>query len=229
MWQRRAAAACAVAACGGAVVVAAIHVAIFVLESLLFAHVAVSVFKKREEDIPCLTSVMINQGVYNLFIAAGIVWALVRAATCGGGGGGCGSAVGGGNKRRSGFSGCVAATVSGESRAILTFFYACVIVAGIVGGITVGPSVIAAQLVPALVAAALLWGAAAAARHAGGGGNSGTFLSLRLLRMRATFATSHLTVVLLLQRETIQWNLYWGIRSMQSHRRVVEVGVYVLV
>ena len=67
-----------------------------------------------------------NQGLYNGFLAAGLLWALVWYGV-----------------------------VSG--RAILTFFLACILVAGIFGGVTVSRRILIVQAVPAAIAAALLW------------------------------------------------------------------------
>jgi len=44
-----------------------------------------------------------------------------------------------------------------SGRAILTFFLACIVVAGIYGGVTVGRRILFVQAVPAAVAAVLLW------------------------------------------------------------------------
>jgi putative membrane protein len=67
-----------------------------------------------------------NQGLYNGFLAAGLLWGLLWYGVASG-------------------------------RAILTFFLACIVVAGIYGGVTVGRRILFVQAVPAAVAAVLLW------------------------------------------------------------------------
>jgi putative membrane protein len=67
-----------------------------------------------------------NQGLYNGFLAAGLLWGLLSYGVIGG-------------------------------RAILTFFLACVVVAGIYGAATVGRRILVVQAAPAAIAAALLW------------------------------------------------------------------------
>jgi len=67
-----------------------------------------------------------NQGLYNGFLAAGLVWGLVAYGVAGG-------------------------------RPVLTFFLACVLVAGVFGAVTVSRRILFVQALPALVAAAALW------------------------------------------------------------------------
>jgi putative membrane protein len=67
-----------------------------------------------------------NQGLYNGFLAAGLLWGLLSYGVIGG-------------------------------RAILTFFLACVVAAGIYGAATVGRRILVVQAAPAAIAAALLW------------------------------------------------------------------------
>src|SRR5258708_30008225 len=67
-----------------------------------------------------------NQGLYNGFLAAGLLWGLVGYGV-----------------------------VSG--RPIVTFFLACVIVAGLYGGATVNRRIVLVQSLPAAVALALVW------------------------------------------------------------------------
>jgi len=67
-----------------------------------------------------------NQGLYNGFLAAGLLWALIWYGVVGG-------------------------------RPILTFFLACVVVAGVYGGVTVSRRILLVQALPAAIAAALLW------------------------------------------------------------------------
>jgi putative membrane protein len=67
-----------------------------------------------------------NQGLYNGFLAAGLVWGLVS--------------------RAHGF-------------AVKIFFLACVIAAGVFGGITAKPSIALIQAVPAAIALIAVWAA----------------------------------------------------------------------
>jgi putative membrane protein len=67
-----------------------------------------------------------NQGLYNGFLAAGLLWALIWYGVAGG-------------------------------RPILTFFLACIVVAGIYGAVTVSRRILLVQALPAAIAAALLW------------------------------------------------------------------------
>ncbi len=66
-----------------------------------------------------------NQGLYNGFLAAGLVWGLVQELAGG--------------------------------RATLTFFLACIAIAGVYGGFTTKRSILFIQALPAAVALILLW------------------------------------------------------------------------
>ena len=78
------------------------------------------------EDAESTAVLAANQGLYNGFLAAGLLWGLIWYGV-----------------------------VSG--RAILTFFLACIVVAGIFGGVTVSRRIVIVQAVPAAIAAAFLW------------------------------------------------------------------------
>lgn len=65
-----------------------------------------------------------NQGLYNLFLVAGLAWSLVAPAPIG--------------------------------RPVSIFFLACVVIAGVFGGITVNKRILFAQAGPAAVALALV-------------------------------------------------------------------------
>src|SRR5256714_4907209 len=67
-----------------------------------------------------------NQGLYNGFLAAGLLWGLLAYGVHGG-------------------------------RPILTFFLACIVVAGVFGAATVSRRILLVQAVPAVVAGALVW------------------------------------------------------------------------
>ena len=69
-----------------------------------------------------------NQGLYNGFLAAGLIWALVPLGA------------------------------SGSEKAIASFFLGCVIVAGLFGALTANRRILVIQALPALVALACVWG-----------------------------------------------------------------------
>jgi putative membrane protein len=102
---------------GVAAFVAVQHVAFLVLEMFLWEHdIGRKVFRQSKENAAISAPLAKNQGLYNGFLAAGLVWGLVR--------------------------GDVAA---------VQFFLGCVIVAGLFGGATVSPRIIAVQAVPAAI------------------------------------------------------------------------------
>ena len=70
-----------------------------------------------------------NQGLYNGFLAAGLVWGLFTAFTAG----------------------------AAAARPIETFFLICVIVAGAYGAATVSRRILIIQALPALVALGAVW------------------------------------------------------------------------
>ena len=109
------------------VVVAAMHIYFLVLEMFLWrTPFGRRTFRTTAEVAESSAVLAANQGLYNGFLAAGLLWALVWYGAVGG-------------------------------RAILTFFLACIVVAGIYGGVTVSRRVVVVQAVPAAIAAALLW------------------------------------------------------------------------
>jgi len=108
-------------------VVAAMHVYFLVLEMFLWrTPFGRRTFRTTAEVAESSAVLAANQGLYNGFLAAGLVWTLVWYGVVGG-------------------------------RAILTFFLACIVVAGIFGGLTVSRRIVLVQAVPAAIAAALLW------------------------------------------------------------------------
>lgn len=108
-------------------VVAAMHVYFLVLEMFLWrTPFGRRTFRTTAEVAESSAVLAANQGLYNGFLAAGLVWALLWYGVVGG-------------------------------RAILTFFLACIVVAGIFGGLTVSRRIVLVQAVPAAIAAALLW------------------------------------------------------------------------
>src|SRR5262245_10075740 len=102
--------------------VALLHTYFMVLESFLWKNDATRAkFGMTVEYAETTATLAMNQGVYNLFLAAGLVFALVFRA-------------------------------DPMFTAIATFFLGCVVVAGIVGGMTVGPKIFYIQAAPAALA-----------------------------------------------------------------------------
>jgi putative membrane protein len=107
--------------------VAALHVYILVLEMFLWRTPrGLRSFGMTQAVADSSAKLAANQGLYNGFLAAGLLWGLFAYGV-----------------------------VSG--RTILTFFLACVIVAGIYGGATVNRRITLIQSVPAGIALALVW------------------------------------------------------------------------
>ena len=106
-------------------VVALIHVYIVVLEMLLWDKPAGRrVFRTSPEFAAQSKVLAFNQGLYNGFLVAGLVWGL---------------------------------WLGGAGLSVKVFFLACVVVAGIVGAVTVNRRVLYVQALPAVLALAALW------------------------------------------------------------------------
>ena len=100
------------------------HLAFLVLEMFLWTEpVGMRVFGLTPEFAAESAPLAMNQGLYNGFLAAGLVWGLLS---------------------------------KDNDFAIKVFFLACVIVAGIFGGLTAKASIIVVQGVPALLALILV-------------------------------------------------------------------------
>jgi len=105
-------------------VVALLHVVFFILESFLwtkpFGRRVVGFSAELAEST---ASLALNQGVYNSFLAAGLIWGLVahECALC-----------------------------------IKVFFLSCVVIAGVVGGLTAKRSILVIQALPGAVALLLV-------------------------------------------------------------------------
>ena len=98
------------------------HAGFFVLESFLFkTPLGLMIFKLTPEAAEANAVLAFNQGFYNLFLCAGLVWGL-----------------------------------SARSAPLQTFFLACVLVAGLVGGASASRSIFLVQALPAALALALL-------------------------------------------------------------------------
>ena len=108
-------------------IVAALHIGFLVLEIFLWRKpFGLRTFRMTQEVADASAVLAGNQGLYNGFLAAGLLWGLLGYGV-----------------------------VSG--RAILTFFLACVIVAGLYGAATVSRRIALIQALPAATALALVW------------------------------------------------------------------------
>ncbi len=110
-------------------VVAALHAGFLVLETVLWT----TPFGRRTFGLDpafaeATRSLAANQGLYNGFLAAGLLWGAIATL------------------QESVFAWPVAA-----------FFLACVVVAGVFGAVTVSRRILFVQAVPALLALALAW------------------------------------------------------------------------
>ncbi len=100
--------------------VACLHAYFMVMECFLWTRPRTrKTFGLSEEFVRMTKAMAFNQGLYNGFLAAGLVWALF----------------------------------AGEQRfPVGLFFLSCVVIAGIVGGVTVHKRIFFAQAVPAIAA-----------------------------------------------------------------------------
>lgn len=113
------------------VLVALLHTWFLVLEMFLWEKpLGRKIFGNSVETAATTAVLAKNQGLYNGFLVAGLVWGLVLAAQ--------GAA---------------------HARDVETFFLSCVIVAGSYGAATVSPRIFVIQAVPAILALVLVWAA----------------------------------------------------------------------
>jgi len=109
--------------------VAALHIYFLILEMFLWDRpFGLRTFGHSLESARISKTLAMNQGLYNGFLAAGLLWGLSLGA-------------------------------AGD--AIKLFFLACVVIAGVFGGLTVGRKILLIQALPAALALALLLGAGA--------------------------------------------------------------------
>ena len=107
--------------------VAAIHFYFLVLEMFLWTtDFGRRTLRLTAEFTQTTKGIAANQGLYNGFLAAGLVWGLAAYGVRNG-------------------------------RPVLTFFLACIVVAGVFGAVTFNRRIVFFQSVPALVAAGALW------------------------------------------------------------------------
>ena len=100
------------------VLVAIEHIGILVLEMFFWDHpFGQRIFGMTPEISAASATLAANQGLYNGFLAAGLIWGLIA-----------------------------------DRRDVKLFFLACIIVAGIFGGITAKPSIFISQALPAAIA-----------------------------------------------------------------------------
>jgi putative membrane protein len=98
--------------------VALIHVGFLVLEMFYWTHPTVlEIFKMTPEVAASSAILAANQGLYNGFLAAGLIWGLLTGR-----------------------------------RDVKVFFLACVIVAGVYGGLTAKTTILFTQAAPGLLA-----------------------------------------------------------------------------
>lgn len=101
------------------------HVWFAVLEMVLWTKpLGRKTFRTTETFANESAALAMNQGLYNLFLVAGLVWSFIADAQA--------------------------------SRGISIFFLGCVVVAGIVGGLTVSKRITFLQSIPAAAALALV-------------------------------------------------------------------------
>ena len=109
--------------------VALLHLYFMVLEMFLWTRPAgLKAFKLEPGFAQASKTLAANQGLYNGFLVAGLVWALW-------------SGLGPG----------------APGRALATFFLGCVIVAGVYGAATVGRKILFVQALPAALALGAVW------------------------------------------------------------------------
>ncbi len=108
--------------------VAALHAYFMVLEMLLWTKpVGRKAFGLTQEFAEETKGLAANQGLYNGFLVAGLLWSVIAGLT----------------------------TPLGF--AIATFFLVCVVVAGVFGGITVNRKILWVQALPGTIALILVW------------------------------------------------------------------------
>jgi putative membrane protein len=104
-------------------IVAFLHLGFFVLESFLWTKpTGRRIFGLTPELAASSASLALNQGLYNAFLAAGLIWG----------------------------------AWSGDIR-IKVFFLSCVIIAGVVGGLTAKRTILVVQALPGVIALLLVF------------------------------------------------------------------------
>lgn len=101
--------------------VAALHAFFCYFEMFAWETLGAKIFKRDPDEMAKTKAMAINQGIYNGFLAAGLVWALL-----------------------------ISDPVWAQNVAV--FFLVCVVVAGIVGALTVSKKILRVQAFPAALA-----------------------------------------------------------------------------
>lgn len=108
--------------------IALLHFGIAALEMLLWEKPqGMRAFNTTPDFAKASKTLAANQGLYNVFLATGLVWSLFPLGA------------------------------PNAAPAIATFFLGCVLVAGLYGAITVGSRILVIQALPAALALALIW------------------------------------------------------------------------
>ncbi len=106
------------------VLVALLHLYFLVLEMFLWTKpMGLRTFGMTPEMAAASAALAMNQGLYNGFLAAGLIWGLLAGR---------------------------------EGRAILTFFFTCIVIAGVFGAATAKLSILFVQALPAAIALLLV-------------------------------------------------------------------------
>lgn len=117
-----------IAATVAVVLVAVLHLYFLVLEMFLWTKpLGRKTFRLTPEMAQATASLAANQGLYNGFLAAGLLWGLSLG------------------------------DVGDQGFAVRVFFLVCVIVAGVFGAATVGRKILFVQAIPGAIALALTW------------------------------------------------------------------------
>jgi putative membrane protein len=104
-------------------IVALLHLAFFVLESFLWTQpIGRRIFGLTSELAESTKALAANQGLYNAFLAAGLIWGALRP----------------------------------NAFSVRIFFLSCVVIAGIVGGLTAKRSILIVQALPGAIALLLV-------------------------------------------------------------------------
>lgn len=108
-------------------VVAAQHIGFLVLEMFLWTKpLGLKVFRMDLQTAKASAVLAKNQGLYNGFLAAGLIWSLT-------------------------------ASDAGQAFSLKVFFLACVLFAGLYGGLTASRAILWVQGLPAAIALGTLW------------------------------------------------------------------------
>jgi len=108
--------------------VAFLHIEFLILEMFLWDKpLGRKIFGLKEEFATQSKTLAANQGLYNGFLAAGLIWSIFPVGA------------------------------AGMNIPIATFFLGCVIIAGLYGAATVSKMILFVQAVPAIIALAVLW------------------------------------------------------------------------